>query len=111
MLLMREISRGIELVVYLLLRTSHLTSLSLSAFFPSARFRLVARSLSAFLLVQIPAEGQARLKAGSEPKLTQKAQQVVCASLWLLELSSSCATVTSQVGNCSVINGSKMIPW
>uniref|UniRef100_A0A8C9EY93 Ectopic P-granules autophagy protein 5 homolog n=1 Tax=Pavo cristatus TaxID=9049 RepID=A0A8C9EY93_PAVCR len=45
----------------------------------SPRFRLVARSLSAFLLVQIPAEGQVRLKAGSEPKLTQKAQQALSA--------------------------------
>ncbi|XP_004949102.2 ectopic P granules protein 5 homolog [Gallus gallus] len=43
----------------------------------SPRFRLVARSLSAFLLVQIPAEDQVRLKAGSEPKLTQKAQQAL----------------------------------
>ncbi|OXB77175.1 UNVERIFIED_CONTAM: hypothetical protein H355_014746 [Colinus virginianus] len=45
----------------------------------SPRFRLVARSLSAFLLVQIPAEGQVRLKAGSEPKLSQKAQQALSA--------------------------------
>uniref|UniRef100_A0A8C2Y7F7 Ectopic P-granules 5 autophagy tethering factor n=1 Tax=Coturnix japonica TaxID=93934 RepID=A0A8C2Y7F7_COTJA len=45
----------------------------------SPRFRLVARSLSAFLLVQIPAEGQVRLKAGSEPRLTQKAQQALSA--------------------------------
>uniref|UniRef100_A0A803Y7W4 Ectopic P-granules 5 autophagy tethering factor n=1 Tax=Meleagris gallopavo TaxID=9103 RepID=A0A803Y7W4_MELGA len=45
----------------------------------SPRFRLVARSLSAFLLVQIPAEGQVRLKAGSEPKLAQKAQQALSA--------------------------------
>ncbi|XP_072216265.1 ectopic P granules protein 5 homolog isoform X2 [Excalfactoria chinensis] len=45
----------------------------------SSRFRLVARSLSAFLLVQIPAEDQVRLKAGSEPKLTQKAQQALSA--------------------------------
>uniref|UniRef100_A0A8B9S4K1 Ectopic P-granules autophagy protein 5 homolog n=1 Tax=Apteryx owenii TaxID=8824 RepID=A0A8B9S4K1_APTOW len=43
----------------------------------SPRFRVVARSLSAFLLVQIPAETQVRLKAGSEPKLSQKAQQCV----------------------------------
>ncbi|KFQ26998.1 Ectopic P granules protein 5, partial [Merops nubicus] len=43
----------------------------------SPRFRVVARSLSAFLLVQIPAEGQVRLKAGSEPKLSQKAQQAL----------------------------------
>uniref|UniRef100_A0A669Q1T4 Ectopic P-granules autophagy protein 5 homolog n=1 Tax=Phasianus colchicus TaxID=9054 RepID=A0A669Q1T4_PHACC len=45
----------------------------------SPRFRLVARSLSTFILVQIPAEGQVRLKAGSEPKLTQKAQQALSA--------------------------------
>ncbi|KAM9251117.1 LOW QUALITY PROTEIN: ectopic P granules protein 5 homolog [Cariama cristata] len=43
----------------------------------SPRFRVVARSLSAFLLVQIPAESQVRLKAGSEPKLSQKAQQAL----------------------------------
>ncbi|XP_063278049.1 ectopic P granules protein 5 homolog isoform X2 [Prinia subflava] len=45
----------------------------------SARFRVVARSLSAFLLVQIPAESQVRLKAGSEPRLSQKAQQALSA--------------------------------
>ncbi|XP_074788022.1 ectopic P granules protein 5 homolog isoform X2 [Athene noctua] len=43
----------------------------------SPRFRVVARSLSAFLLVQIPGESQVRLKAGSEPKLSQKAQQAL----------------------------------
>uniref|UniRef100_A0A8C3K5G4 Ectopic P-granules autophagy protein 5 homolog n=1 Tax=Calidris pygmaea TaxID=425635 RepID=A0A8C3K5G4_9CHAR len=43
----------------------------------SPRFRVVARSLSAFLLVQIPTESQVRLKAGSEPKLSQKAQQAL----------------------------------
>ncbi|NXK47869.1 EPG5 protein, partial [Chauna torquata] len=43
----------------------------------SPRFRVVARSLSAFLLVQIPAETQVRLKAGSEPELSQKAQQAL----------------------------------
>ncbi|NWI48984.1 EPG5 protein, partial [Calyptomena viridis] len=43
----------------------------------SPRFRVVARSLSAFLLVQIPAESQVRLKAGSEPRLSQKAQQAL----------------------------------
>ncbi|NXM28148.1 EPG5 protein, partial [Oxyruncus cristatus] len=45
----------------------------------SPRFRVVARSLSAFLLVQIPAESQVRLKAGSEPKLSQKAEQALSA--------------------------------
>ncbi|XP_064293753.1 ectopic P granules protein 5 homolog [Phalacrocorax carbo] len=43
----------------------------------SPRFRVVTRSLSAFLLVQIPTENQVRLKAGSEPKLSQKAQQAL----------------------------------
>ncbi|XP_010218875.1 PREDICTED: ectopic P granules protein 5 homolog [Tinamus guttatus] len=43
----------------------------------SPRFRVVARSLSTFLLVQIPAENQVRLKAGSEPRLSQKAQQAL----------------------------------
>uniref|UniRef100_A0A8C0FDI8 Ectopic P-granules autophagy protein 5 homolog n=1 Tax=Bubo bubo TaxID=30461 RepID=A0A8C0FDI8_BUBBB len=47
----------------------------------SPRFRVVARSLSAFLLVQIPGESQVRLKAGSEPKLSQKAQQVALNAL------------------------------
>uniref|UniRef100_A0A8C3K5N0 Ectopic P-granules autophagy protein 5 homolog n=1 Tax=Calidris pygmaea TaxID=425635 RepID=A0A8C3K5N0_9CHAR len=47
----------------------------------SPRFRVVARSLSAFLLVQIPTESQVRLKAGSEPKLSQKAQQVALNAL------------------------------
>ncbi|NXU49867.1 EPG5 protein, partial [Turnix velox] len=43
----------------------------------SPRFRVVARSLSAFLLVQIPAENQVRLKAGSKPRLSQKAHQAL----------------------------------
>ncbi|NXA34681.1 EPG5 protein, partial [Eudromia elegans] len=43
----------------------------------SPRFRVAARSLSTFLLVQIPAEDQVRLQAGSEPKLSQKAQQAL----------------------------------
>uniref|UniRef100_K7FTW0 Ectopic P-granules 5 autophagy tethering factor n=1 Tax=Pelodiscus sinensis TaxID=13735 RepID=K7FTW0_PELSI len=41
------------------------------------RFRVVARSMSAFLLVQIPQENQIRLKPGSEPQLSQKAQQAL----------------------------------
>ncbi|XP_077646243.1 ectopic P granules protein 5 homolog [Lonchura striata] len=45
----------------------------------SPRFRVVARSLSTFLLVQIPAESQVRLKAGLEPRLSQKAQQALSA--------------------------------
>uniref|UniRef100_A0A8C8ATD5 Ectopic P-granules autophagy protein 5 homolog n=1 Tax=Otus sunia TaxID=257818 RepID=A0A8C8ATD5_9STRI len=47
----------------------------------SPRFRVVARSLSAFLLVQIPGDSQVRLKAGTEPKLSQKAQQVALNAL------------------------------
>ncbi|KAK4811304.1 hypothetical protein QYF61_023356 [Mycteria americana] len=43
----------------------------------SPRFRVVARSLFAVFLVQIPAESQVCLKAGSEPKLLQKAQQAL----------------------------------
>ncbi|NXS92869.1 EPG5 protein, partial [Jacana jacana] len=43
----------------------------------SSRFRVVTRSLSAFLLAQIPTESQVRLKTGSEPKLSQKAQQAL----------------------------------
>ncbi|XP_061874357.1 ectopic P granules protein 5 homolog isoform X3 [Colius striatus] len=45
----------------------------------SPRFRVVARSLSAFLLVQLPTESQVRLKAGSEPQLSPKAQQALSA--------------------------------
>ncbi|XP_030323198.1 ectopic P granules protein 5 homolog isoform X2 [Calypte anna] len=43
----------------------------------SPRFRVVARSLSAFLLVQIPADSQVRLNAGSDPRLSLKAQQAL----------------------------------
>ncbi|KYO28856.1 ectopic P granules protein 5 homolog isoform X1 [Alligator mississippiensis] len=43
----------------------------------SPRFRVVARSMSAFLLVQIPTENQIRLKPGSELHLSQKAQQAL----------------------------------
>lgn len=82
---MQEIS-WVRTSGYLLLRTCKFdTTFSLCPS-PCARFRVVARSLSAFLLVQIPAESQVRLKAGSEPKLSQKAQQVVCASCWLLDM-------------------------
>lgn len=87
MFLMPEIPHEIELPGCLLLRASKFDIPSLCPF-PCARFRVVARSLSAFLLVQIPAETQVRLKAGSEPKLSQKAQQVVCAGCWLLDMSS-----------------------
>uniref|UniRef100_A0A8C3XNI7 Ectopic P-granules autophagy protein 5 homolog n=1 Tax=Chelydra serpentina TaxID=8475 RepID=A0A8C3XNI7_CHESE len=43
----------------------------------SPRFRVVARSMSAFLSVQIPQENQIRLKPGSELQLSQKAQQAL----------------------------------
>ncbi|CAH2296751.1 ectopic P granules 5 homolog isoform X1 [Pelobates cultripes] len=43
----------------------------------SARFRIIARSLAAFILAQIPAENQVRLKAGSGLHLSQKAQQAL----------------------------------
>ncbi|XP_053304240.1 ectopic P granules protein 5 homolog [Spea bombifrons] len=43
----------------------------------SARFRVVARSMAAFILVQVPAENQIRLKAGSGLHLSPKAQQAV----------------------------------
>ncbi|XP_076768507.1 ectopic P granules protein 5 homolog isoform X1 [Arvicanthis niloticus] len=45
----------------------------------SNRFRVVARSMAAFLLVQVPAEDQIRLKPSSELHLTPKAQQVLTA--------------------------------
>ncbi|XP_015268640.1 PREDICTED: ectopic P granules protein 5 homolog, partial [Gekko japonicus] len=41
----------------------------------SNRFRVVARSMSAFLLVQIPVENQIRLRPGTELQLSAKAQQ------------------------------------
>uniref|UniRef100_A0A8C0IPS9 Ectopic P-granules 5 autophagy tethering factor n=1 Tax=Chelonoidis abingdonii TaxID=106734 RepID=A0A8C0IPS9_CHEAB len=47
----------------------------------SPRFRVVSRSMSAFLLVQIPQENQIRLKPGSELQLSQKAQQVALNTL------------------------------
>ncbi|XP_051019663.1 ectopic P granules protein 5 homolog [Acomys russatus] len=45
----------------------------------SNRFRVVARSMVAFLSVQVPAEDQIRLKPSSELHLTPKAQQVLSA--------------------------------
>ncbi|XP_052057303.1 ectopic P granules protein 5 homolog [Apodemus sylvaticus] len=45
----------------------------------SNRFRVVARSMVAFLSVQVPAEDQIRLKPSSELHLTPKAQQVLTA--------------------------------
>ncbi|XP_073485440.1 ectopic P granules protein 5 homolog [Aquarana catesbeiana] len=41
----------------------------------SARFRIIARSLAAFILAQIPAENQVRLRAGSGLYMSPKAQQ------------------------------------
>ncbi|XP_069780347.1 ectopic P granules protein 5 homolog isoform X2 [Narcine bancroftii] len=41
------------------------------------RFRVVARSMSAFLLVQLPAENCIRLKPGTELQLSPKAQQAL----------------------------------
>uniref|UniRef100_A0ACB8ENP7 Uncharacterized protein n=1 Tax=Sphaerodactylus townsendi TaxID=933632 RepID=A0ACB8ENP7_9SAUR len=41
------------------------------------RFRVVARSMSAFLLVQIPVENQIRLRPGTELQLSAKAQQAL----------------------------------
>uniref|UniRef100_A0A8D2L1T6 Ectopic P-granules autophagy protein 5 homolog n=1 Tax=Varanus komodoensis TaxID=61221 RepID=A0A8D2L1T6_VARKO len=43
----------------------------------SNRFRVVARSMSAFLLVQIPMENQVRLRPGMELHLSAKAQQAL----------------------------------
>uniref|UniRef100_A0A8C5LRQ0 Ectopic P-granules 5 autophagy tethering factor n=1 Tax=Leptobrachium leishanense TaxID=445787 RepID=A0A8C5LRQ0_9ANUR len=43
----------------------------------SPRFRIIARSLAAFILAQIPSENQVRLKAGSGLHLSQKAQQAL----------------------------------
>lgn len=44
---------------------------------------MVARGMAAFLLVQVPAEDQVRLKPSSELHLTPKAQQVSSSSLRL----------------------------
>ncbi|XP_078075622.1 ectopic P granules protein 5 homolog isoform X3 [Mustelus asterias] len=43
----------------------------------SNRFRVVARSMSAFLLVQLPAENCIRLKPGTDLQLSPKAQQAL----------------------------------
>uniref|UniRef100_A0A8I3WIX1 Ectopic P-granules 5 autophagy tethering factor n=1 Tax=Callithrix jacchus TaxID=9483 RepID=A0A8I3WIX1_CALJA len=43
----------------------------------SNRFRVVARSMAAFLSIQVPMEDQIRLKPGSELHLTPKAQQAL----------------------------------
>lgn len=43
----------------------------------SNRFRVVARSMSAFLLVQIPLENQVRMRPGVELQLSPKAQQAL----------------------------------
>uniref|UniRef100_H3A8A6 Ectopic P-granules autophagy protein 5 homolog (C. elegans) n=1 Tax=Latimeria chalumnae TaxID=7897 RepID=H3A8A6_LATCH len=43
----------------------------------SNRFRVVARSMSAFLLVQVPAENRIRLRPGTELQLSPKAQQAL----------------------------------
>ncbi|XP_059845461.1 ectopic P granules protein 5 homolog isoform X1 [Hypanus sabinus] len=43
----------------------------------SNRFRVIARSMSAFLLVQLPADNCIRLKPGTELQLSPKAQQAL----------------------------------
>ncbi|KAJ7335174.1 hypothetical protein JRQ81_013115 [Phrynocephalus forsythii] len=43
----------------------------------SNRFRVVARSMSAFLLVQIPVDNQIRLRPGVEPQVSSRAQQAL----------------------------------
>uniref|UniRef100_A0A8C2D5Y0 Ectopic P-granules autophagy protein 5 homolog (C. elegans) n=1 Tax=Cyprinus carpio TaxID=7962 RepID=A0A8C2D5Y0_CYPCA len=43
----------------------------------SSRFRVVARSMSAFFLVQVPSENQLRLHPGTELQLSAKAQQAL----------------------------------
>ncbi|XP_044132236.1 ectopic P granules protein 5 homolog isoform X1 [Bufo gargarizans] len=45
----------------------------------SARFRIISRSLAAFILAQIPSENQVRLKAGSGLHLSPRAQQALSA--------------------------------
>ncbi|KAA0717308.1 Ectopic P granules protein 5 -like protein [Triplophysa tibetana] len=43
----------------------------------SSRFRVIARSMSAFLLVQVPSETQLRLRPGTQLQLSSKAQQAL----------------------------------
>ncbi|MBN3301121.1 EPG5 protein, partial [Amia calva] len=43
----------------------------------SNRFRVVARSMSAFLMVQVPAENRLRLQQGTDLQLSPKAQQAL----------------------------------
>nr|XP_015220090.1 PREDICTED: ectopic P granules protein 5 homolog [Lepisosteus oculatus] len=43
----------------------------------SSRFRVVVRSMSAFLLVQVPAENRLRLQPGSDLQISPKAQQAL----------------------------------
>ncbi|KAG2466578.1 EPG5 protein, partial [Polypterus senegalus] len=43
----------------------------------SSRFRVVARSMSTFLLVQVPSEERLRLQPGTDLQLTPKAQQAL----------------------------------
>ncbi|XP_078530871.1 ectopic P granules protein 5 homolog [Lissotriton helveticus] len=45
----------------------------------SSRFRVVARSMSAYLLVQVPGENQVRLRASSSLQMSMKAQQALTA--------------------------------
>ncbi|KAM3845120.1 ectopic P granules protein 5 homolog isoform 2-T2 [Vipera latastei] len=45
----------------------------------SNRFRVLARSMSAFLLVQLPVDNQIRLRSGLELQLSSKAQQALSA--------------------------------
>lgn len=45
----------------------------------SSRFRVVARGMATFLSIQVPTEGQIRLKPSSELHLTLKAQQALSA--------------------------------
>ncbi|KAI1900325.1 hypothetical protein AGOR_G00048810 [Albula goreensis] len=45
----------------------------------SSRFRVVSRSMSAFLLVQVPSENQLRIQPGTNLQLSVKAQQALTA--------------------------------
>ncbi|XP_026541507.1 ectopic P granules protein 5 homolog [Notechis scutatus] len=51
--------------------------LTLLSGFSLGRFRVLARSMSAFLLVQVPVENQIRLRSGVELQLSAKAQQAL----------------------------------
>ncbi|XP_038646712.1 ectopic P granules protein 5 homolog isoform X2 [Scyliorhinus canicula] len=83
----------------------------------SNRFRVVARSMSAFLLVQLPPENRIRIKPGTELHLSPKAQQALN-GLESMSLSKqyadyqeeiSQATVFIKNPNYCILDGNKLL--